>query len=405
MDSHSLSATRLSVPCIQAEFKHRITTNSLNVSHPAAASALNEEQQNRASQAVLGALVSDAACLPLHWIYDLPKMSSLLNANNLTMDDAAFFPTPSCPYYKAQTGEQSPYGYELFPLIDTLNECPASSEGFDQGLFAEKIVSFFSSDARKESVYRNQSVRVLLENFEKGKRGVDCGNEKDFQANCFARASILVAKYGSESAEQLAAVTEKAIVVQQNNADAVKYGVAGALILQQVVREGSSIVVALEWASSPSNPLIKEDVKSLITQSLAHAHSPPTEIIFSPIPEYMKAMYQIHIDAKGQLEGKFSWPVWCYGPACGNPAALSNVLMIAAAYSRDGPVGKSLNGGERYRQGVLANLMAGGDNCSRSLLLGALLAAEGGIVPTAWIEKTKEIGKVDSLIKRSTQAT
>lgn len=55
--------------------------------------------------------------------------------------------------------------------------------------------------------------------------------------------------------------------------------------------------------------------------------------------------------------------VWCNGPACGNPAAFTNVAMTVAQYGS-------------YVEGVRANLMAGGDNCSRSCLIGALLAAQ-----------------------------
>lgn len=153
-----------------------------------APSTMTSEAKDRANQAVLGAFVSDAACMPLHWIYDLPKMSNLLKSVNLTMDQAAFFPELSCPYYKAKAvGDQSPYGYELFPLISSLSQCVGTSDKFDPEAFSHSLVTFFTSDERKESVYRNQSIKLTLENYEKGKRGVECGHEKDFQANCFAK--------------------------------------------------------------------------------------------------------------------------------------------------------------------------------------------------------------------------
>jgi hypothetical protein len=55
--------------------------------------------------------------------------------------------------------------------------------------------------------------------------------------------------------------------------------------------------------------------------------------------------------------------VWCNNPACNNPGAFVNVAMTVAQYGS-------------YVEGVRANLMAGGDNCSRSCLIGALLAAQ-----------------------------
>ncbi len=70
-----------------------------------------------------------------------------------------------------------------------------------------------------------------------------------------------------------------------------------------------------------------------------------------------------HMAIKDKLP-PFTLAVWCNGPACGNPAAFTNVAMAAGQY------------GAKYVEGVRANLMAGGDNCSRSCLIGALLAAE-----------------------------
>lgn len=81
--------------------------------------------------------------------------------------------------------------------------------------------------------------------------------------------------------------------------------------------------------------------------------------------------------------------VWCMNPACGNPGAFVNVVSAVACF-------------DTYVDGVRANLLAGGDNCSRSCLIGALLAAQGGMgsIPKEWREKTTEFQEYELLVDK-----
>lgn len=76
-----------------------------------------------------------------------------------------------------------------------------------------------------------------------------------------------------------------------------------------------------------------------------------------------------------------------FGLSCALPGALQNAVAGAGAFAG------------RYADGVRANIMAGGDNCSRSVLLGALLAAEGGAaaVPPEWAAKTTRFAEIEAL--------
>jgi ADP-ribosylglycohydrolase len=65
-----------------------------------------------------------------------------------------------------------------------------------------------------------------------------------------------------------------------------------------------------------------------------------------------------------------------FGVACSMPGAFQNALLVAAQASS-------------YSDGIRTNMMAGGDNCSRSVYLGALLGAAYGVesVPQEWRKK------------------
>lgn len=58
---------------------------------------------------VLSSLMSDAASMPLHWIYDQATVQAKVDAAG---GRAAFFHTASCPYYTYPVGALSPYGDE-----------------------------------------------------------------------------------------------------------------------------------------------------------------------------------------------------------------------------------------------------------------------------------------------------
>lgn len=59
----------------------------------------------------------------------------------------------------------------------------------------------------------------------------------------------------------------------------------------------------------------------------------------------------------------------------GNPAALINVLMTASMFEKEG-----------YTEAVRANLTAAGDNASRVIFIGALLAASVSEAPLLCVQ-------------------
>jgi ADP-ribosylglycohydrolase len=53
-----------------------------------------------------------------------------------------------------------------------------------------------------------------------------------------------------------------------------------------------------------------------------------------------------------------------------------------------------------YTEAVRANILAGGDQGSRSLTLGAIVAAAGGlaVVPKEWKDKTNKMMEIEALV-------
>lgn len=75
------------------------------------------------------------------------------------------------------------------------------------------------------------------------------------------------------------------------------------------------------------------------------------------------------------------------GVSCAMPGALQNALVVAAT-------------AKSYEEGLRTNMVAGGDNCSRSVYLGALLGAAYGVggVPTEWKQKVTGWAEMEKAI-------
>ena len=72
-----------------------------------------------------------------------------------------------------------------------------------------------------------------------------------------------------------------------------------------------------------------------------------------------------------------------YGVACPNPSSLKCGLHAALSL-------------ESYPAAIRGLLLAGGDQCSRGILAGALLGAVGGVdvVPADWVSRTAHAAAV-----------
>lgn len=118
--------------------------------------------------------------------------------------------------------------------------------------------------------------------------------------------------------------------------------------------QGSTISEAVAWAGQEGN--LPADMRTLVLQAVEEKDKPFAEVVKH------------------------------FGPACSMPGAFQNALVAALTCGS-------------YVDGVRCNIMAGGDNCSRSVFLGAMLAAEQGMdsIPAEWRAKTKKYPEFEAL--------
>ncbi|KAG2493895.1 hypothetical protein HYH03_007832 [Edaphochlamys debaryana] len=340
----------------------------------------------------------------LHWIYDMDKITSLLTEHGRSAEPA-FFEPPSCPYYEYESGAQSPYGDELLPVLQYMTTGPGGEHGgtMDGEGFAKFLAQYYAAYKGR----LNKSSRAMMEAVLQAGRGwPECGDPRDTQANNFVKVVPLVARYAGRPG--LAAAVDAAVRSQQNSDEAVELAMAAALILERVVL-GHTVLSAVQWAAAGapgSGQTLGRSVLGAVADVLTQhtAGTPLRELLYAP----------------GSASRAGRW-----GPSCANPGALQGALLGAlqtwdAARLNGTAAGAALGAGAdaaeagaraeaadgagpgAFALGVRANIVLGGDNASRGVLLGALLAAAEGTasVPPAWRGATRQLGAAEALVQQ-----
>ena len=106
------------------------------MSYLANLSSLSIETQRKVA-AFVGAIVGDAACLHLDWIYDQKKVSQIVGPDG---KDPAFWNESHCPFFTLPNGKVSCYADEAIQVLS----CMADNAGiFDDAKVIDKFLCHF----------------------------------------------------------------------------------------------------------------------------------------------------------------------------------------------------------------------------------------------------------------------
>ncbi|GMH44933.1 hypothetical protein BSKO_12890 [Bryopsis sp. KO-2023] len=298
--------------------------------------------KERAKAAVLGAFVADAATMGLHWIYNTAQIQALLTTKQ-KIGSPEFFEPPSCPFYKYDSGNLSPYGDEVLPLLESVVE----QGRLDPHHFSKHLFESF----KKYNGRLNSASKDMVRNLESGKQFPEAGAVND-EAHSIVKASVVVARYAGKP--NLKDVMLDTIRVHQQSTDADDAGVAAALVLERIVL-GQRISQAIQWA-------------------LQDNHIPTSAKLW-----LQTAVQSKHTNAEAA--------VLDFGQSCHLPGSFQGPMFLAS----------HSNG---YVEAVRENIMAGGDNCSRAHFIGALFAAQDGLdsIPDEWRQKTAIFTDLEALV-------
>ena len=283
--------------------------------------------KRRVLASVSGALWADAATAPLHWIYDQSTIAAAVEGQASPL----FHDPPACPFYTHPVGSASVYGDELQPLIADLAASPVP---LSQPALWSRSEAYF----RQYTSRLNHIASGFIEQVDAGK-SYDEAVVDSQDANGFIKVPFVVARFIGVEEPTLLAKLDAAVSSMQRGNRTLAASRLFARVLSAVLTKGMSTQNALEDLLSSSSLPVAE--AKLATAALT--------IVAMKADSSQTALNAIAKES---------------GLSCKLPASLVVALGIAATF------------GPKYKQAVATNLLAGGDNCGRSFLVGALSAAE-----------------------------
>jgi len=229
----------------------------------------------RALGAIIGSAVADAAAQPLHWNYDLDKLSRLLDEE----PQPEFRPESANPFYRRDTGQQSCYGDQAYVLLESLAECG----GLNVADLTKRTYKFFGPGSEYdtpvndpyrekggprpqlpiEGPWRHASLKSFIKNMDAHKEETGC--DTDNQIDGITRLAPIVAFYAGKPC--MLEKVEDAIRVTQNSDDCVAETLTAARILEHFILNGPDpkvLEAVLDQLTDPERKQPQEMDKAVV---------------------------------------------------------------------------------------------------------------------------------------------
>ena len=137
---------------------------------------------DRARALIVGALVGDAAAMPLHWIYSGAQISRTVGRGN----DPEFYAVPQCTWYSYTTGQLSPFGQQGMVYLRTLAE--AAGREVDPAALQAAYYSYYGPGgdcASPSTCYADTCTRGFVANVRAGRNWPECGAKSSEKIESF----------------------------------------------------------------------------------------------------------------------------------------------------------------------------------------------------------------------------
>jgi len=305
----------------------------------------------RKISAIIGALVADAASLPLEWIYKDDDMQRIVGSEN-----PEFWPKSHCPFYTLPTGSLSCYGDELKTSLSTLAE---SDSKLDTELMEKSIEKIFGSP---DSPYQIALAKRALKVYPIEGPWINGGVIKSLE-----NMNNGVKPPGSATCEDNDgfAIALPAFLIGLDPEIGHKYG--ELLTTYKIATDHMKIQQALIkcYVNDENDPL------GIVKREFS-----------TELPDIIDEMKAVDfLVREGKSVGEI---VSTCGKACGLPGSFQGALAVLQIEGND------------FVSAIRKNILAGGDCNARGLQVGAYLGAKLGIenIPMDWIQKVTGSEKI-----------
>lgn len=337
---------------------------------------MEEQLQDRAQGAILGAFIGDAIGLGPHWYYDLDEM----RADYGDWIDDYTDPRPGRYHDGLKAGQLSQSGYILTMMIRSLNDCGGYSESdFCKRLDEELFPQLDGTPMSGPGGYTSQSIREVWR--QRTIAGIDWQNTGSHAdtTEAIERTLAIGVRYATRPAELAAAIASNAVLTQTDDtvvAMTVAFGAVLGMLVQGHPLDTSLSMKLMQLVKSGALPFHAVTSDNLKPPKPGDPDPPRSGRFASPdallTPSYMA---EAAIDPGIQIE-----PAWKVSLVYGMPCAIYHQLpaayYLAARFHDD------------FESAVLHAVNGGGQNQVRAILTGSLVGAQVGLsqIPERFIK-------------------
>jgi len=300
------------------------------------------EEKQRAYEAIMGALVADAASLGFHWLYDQGliarhggKHPEFHLPNREEYQDKGYF-----AHAGKRVGDYSHYGAQMLAMQEAI----ALNGGYDELAYIQSFQRWFDFGGCWQG-YIDHPTKDMLLNLHQRRADDEpltaCGAD-DTQNPALTKLPPLLAAHHQDADLMVKVVS--AVRVTNNNDTAVAYAKSAAVMLQsaitgaspqECVQRAKAIDATAQVAIEKAESMAQQDSVSVAAEVGMHC----------------------------SLEASF--------------VVICHLLLNAGS----------------YQKAIRDNILCGGDNCGRAVTLGAILAAcfygKEGAMPSIWVSQTR----------------
>lgn len=291
---------------------------------------------------VWSSLAADALAIGAHWIYDTRQIDAQIGRL-----DTLQAPLPTSFHKTKAMGDLTHYGDQTLILLQSL----AESGGFSMDVFARMWRNLFASDYNG---YRDHATKETLKQFETGCPLADVGSPSSDLGGA-ARMAPLVYFYQNDRDAMVDAVRQQTAMTHRSpdviGSSAFFAQVTTAVLQGQAPIDALQDVARRHFDRQPFKRWVSEGLDSRV------------------------------LDTRVAI-GRF-------GQACDVSAGFPGVVHLIAKY-QDNP-----------REGLIENVMAGGDSAARGLLVGMVFGAYSGMEAIAkeWVSELNSRGAIESCLE------
>jgi ADP-ribosylglycohydrolase len=384
---------------------------------------MSSELQSRARNMILGALVADAATMGLHWIYDQDRIRSIAPdvPEFVGPDPAHFDGVPAFFAHEGRaSGEQSQYGDQALVMARAL---AANGGRYDPMIYASHFRAHFGYGGKYVG-YIDGATRDSLDNFRRAEdalmimaKEIPFDGDPRYVVAMVNKANVAIAQHQGDA---MRAAFEKSVRIIEDSDALVAYGfkvldlilsappVYGAKDMQHPAIAKLPALVAMQTLAAVDEGALLQSVESAVRMTSDH----PVSIAFGPVCAKMM---------QAALTGASMEKVVAAGRAVADAdidALLATAMTMTDQSSEDVAkhfglacdltfgvpiVAHTLVTAPDFTTAIRRNILSGGDNCGRAILLGAIAGAAYGVggergIPQAWIDKLVEGDAVRGLL-------